>query len=378
MKKVVIVRSNGVNPDSRVEKEANSLMNLGYKVTVLAWDRDENYKFRNSKLNFKDINCDIVRYGIKAGFGAGLTNLKPLLKSQIMILRYLITHTKEIDIIHACDFDTALISFLFAKIFNKKIVYDIFDYYVDAFSVPNKLKKFIEWIDIKVINNVNSVIIVNEARKAQIRKSNPKRLYVIHNSPKILEDELCRKERIIKKGEIIKLCYVGILGESRFLKEAVEVVAHNKKYQLDIGGFGNLEEYFIEASNEYENINYLGRMSYTDVIKLEKNSDILFAVYDPRVPNHKYSAPNKLYEALMLGKPIIVAKGTGIDKLVDKMEIGRSVEYSKQSFELALEGLVEDLKNEKDSLAKRCKKLYDENYSWAEMERRLKQLYSEI
>ena len=39
-KSVCIIRSNPVKPDSRVEKEAWSLMNAGYDVHILAWDRD--------------------------------------------------------------------------------------------------------------------------------------------------------------------------------------------------------------------------------------------------------------------------------------------------------------------------------------------------
>lgn len=41
-RKIVIVRSNPVDPDSRVEKEANSLVKAGYDVSLLVWDRDNN------------------------------------------------------------------------------------------------------------------------------------------------------------------------------------------------------------------------------------------------------------------------------------------------------------------------------------------------
>ena len=32
------------------------------------------------------------------------------------------------------------------------------------------------------------------------------------------------------------------------------------------------------------------------------------AIYDPNISNHYYAAPNKFYEALMLGKPLIMVK----------------------------------------------------------------------
>ncbi len=67
--------------------------------------------------------------------------------------------------IHACDFDTAYIAEKFARKYNKKLIYDIFDYYVDSFSVPRLLRNIIERKDKKVIENADTVLICSEKRK---------------------------------------------------------------------------------------------------------------------------------------------------------------------------------------------------------------------
>ena len=59
-------------------------------------------------------------------------------------------------------------------------------------------------------------------------------------------------------------------------------------------------------------------------------------MYDPNVPNHRYSAPNKFYEALALGKPIVVAKGTGIDVEVERLGVGIAETFSAQGLEHGL------------------------------------------
>ena len=51
-----------------------------------------------------------------------------------------------------------------------------------------------------------------------------------------------------------------------------------------------------------------GKLQYSQTLALESQCDIRVATYDPSIRNHKYSAPNKFYESLMLGKPIIMAK----------------------------------------------------------------------
>ena len=53
-------------------------------------------------------------------------------------------------------------------------------------------------------------------------------------------------------------------------------------------------------------------IDYESALELYAKCDLMFALYDPAIPNHRYSAPNKVYEAMLLGKPIIVAEGTGV------------------------------------------------------------------
>ena len=79
------------------------------------------------------------------------------------------------------------------------------------------------------------------------------------------------------------------------------------------GGYNSniLKLCFAEMAQKCENIFYYGRIPYDRTIALEKECDVMCAIYDPKVPNHYYAAPNKFYEALMLGMPLIMAKGTG-------------------------------------------------------------------
>jgi hypothetical protein len=122
------------------------------------------------------------------------------------------------DIIHACDFDTAFIASLAAGRFKKKFVYDIFDYYIDAFNVPGFLKKTIEKMDHRIINTADGVIICTEQRKEQIKGTRPRRLVVIHNAPAGLKEI----KKLALDESKIKIVYVGVLIEGRFIEEISE------------------------------------------------------------------------------------------------------------------------------------------------------------
>ena len=288
------------------------------------------------------------------------------------LLKNLARMKKEIDIIHSCDFDTAIPAKIISKVYKTKLVYDIFDYYIDSHYVPNKLKNTIEKAEISVIEKADLTIICTEQRREQIKKANPKKCIVIYNTP-FIEKEKLKKNIIKSNSSKIKIVYVGILQETRLLKEVGEEIVKNEDIELHIGGVGDLQKFFEELSSKYDNIFYYGRMEYEDVLNLEKDSDILFATYDPKIENHKYSAPNKLYEAMALGKPIIVCEGTGIDKIVDKYEMGVSIKYDQEEFIKAI-----NIIKENSSLGKNNIDLYKNNYDWRIMEQRLIENYNQL
>ncbi|MHC3417571.1 hypothetical protein [Aerococcus sp. Group 1] len=72
--RIVFLRSNAVNPDSRVEKEVASLLKGGHEVSILAWDRESEIDSADT-LKFNQFNAPIYRFGIKSEFGAGFKKI---------------------------------------------------------------------------------------------------------------------------------------------------------------------------------------------------------------------------------------------------------------------------------------------------------------
>ena len=370
--RILFIRSNPVFPDSRVEKEIGALQEAGHNVELLAWDRNADYPLRMEFLNDSMHDICAYRVGIKANYGSGIKNIGNLLKFQYEIFKFLKTHVY--DAIHACDFDTAFTAFHLINRDKTKFIYDIFDFYVDAYNVPNILKELIKCLDYKIIEKANCVIICTEERRQQIAGSNPKKVVVIHNTPPML---VIDKKNQTLHGGGPKICYVGILQPGRLLIELGEVVKNHPDWELHIGGFGMYEEYFKKLSEEYANIFYYGRLPYERTLNLESKCDIMLALYDPNVPNHKYAAPNKFYEALFLGKPIIMVKETGMSSVVKENDIGVLIDYSEDGFLDGLNRLISK-KNEWGEISKKMKRLYNEKYSWTEMEKRLYDLYGDL
>lgn len=365
--RILFIRSNPCNPDVRVLKEVNSLLKANTQIKILAWDRD-NKKNSVSIQNLENGNVAIEKIGIQAKYGSGLKNLVPLIKFQFKAFVYLFKNRKNFDCFHACDFDTAFVAFIASKLFKKILVYDIFDYYVEAYNVPKQIKFLIKKLDTFIINKAEVCIICSEERQIQILPANPKKLVVIHNSP----SNINHQEVFDNKDDTIKVAYIGVLQEGRYLIEVLQTISTNKDIELHIGGFGPLEEKIKQYAKTYSNIFFYGKISYETTLELEQKCDVLLALYDPTIPNHRFGAPNKFYESLMLGKPVIMIKNTGMSEIVQKYDIGEVIDFSTRSLEKAIRKCY--VTNDIQKIHIR-KEIYKKYYSWEIMEKRLFSIY---
>ena len=86
---------------------------------------------------------------------------------------------------------------------------------------------------------------------------------------------------------------------------------------------------------------------------------------------------NKIFEAMMLGKPVIVAKNTNIDVLIDRLGCGVVVDYNNpDKIEAGLKLLEQG--ELREMLGKAGRSAYENEYSWQKMEERLLELYAGI
>lgn len=373
MKRIIITRSNPVDPDSRVEKEANSLVKAGYDVTLIVWDRNSDYKIKYDVKQLSDCEVKRIRFGSKAEYGAGFKSLVPYLKFQVRLFKWLFQNRKEYDLCHFCDFDTAFTGSIAARLLHKKYIFDLFDYL--STNADTLFRKIVKYFEDGIINHADASIICTEKRKEQIKDSHPKRLVIIHNSPDEIE---LGSLKVKGNPNKVKIVYVGILQQKqRMLKELVDTISQMDNAEFHVGGFGELEDYLRKSSEKYDNIFFYGKLPYKDTLSLEQQCDIVTAIYNPIVGNSLYAAPNKFYEGLMFGKPLIMVKGTGMSEVVGEQGFGVLIDCNEQSLKNGLGQLIGRSKEWLD-IQTRMSNMYHEMYSWRIMEKRLTELYSEL
>lgn len=379
--RVVFLRTNRIDPDPRVEKEINSLLSTDkIVVDAVVWDRTEKYNKKEKIINYSNGKFEVIQFGIPATWGGGMkANFFPMLKFERKLFFWLLNNYKKYDCVHACDLLTGLPAILPCKIHHKKLVYDIFDYYAATQHGPRWILNFISKIENFVINRSNYTIICSEKRKEQIAGATPKKLIVLHNSPSQSQISASLCSKLICKGNArkIKIVYVGNLVEDRQIMKAIDCIDDLDNVEFHIGGYGVLADDIYKISQRDDKVFFYGKLQYADVLALERQCDIMLALYDPAIPNHAYAAPNKFYEALALGKPIIMFANTGMDIVVRENQIGAVCDPTNDGIVCAIQSLISQ-KESWNSISKKMKKMFKNEYSWDIMEKRLIDLYTDL
>lgn len=362
------IRTSNIYDDSRATKEILALLENGWNVIVLGWNRSGDAPEKCARIfgKFSD-SVEIHLYSVEMRKGIGMKNILKLF-GWFKWVKKILRKCPDIDVVHICNLDAGLGAFSYAKK-HCKIVYDIYDYYIDSHTIPRFLVNFVERLEIKMINASSATIICTEERREQIVKASPKQIVVIHNTPEV---------EYISSGEMkYDYVYCGTLRDKRLIAEILEAYESNSDLKFIFAGYGKFEDRAEELASKYENFDFPGSVPYSDVLNLESESRIISAIYEPTIRNHRLCAPNKFYEAMALGKPVIVCRGTGIDRIVEKYHIGLVIGYDVNEFYDALR----TLKSDPDlcaNMGKTARKLYEDVFNWSLMKERLVRMYEEI
>jgi len=345
-KKVVVMRS---NPKDAALGKILIPLSKNYRVDCYIWDRQRDFSPLIENANIAYEKCTI-----RSGYYNVWTFIKVLYFDIWLFINLIFS---RFDYIHSIDLDTGVVGFMLAKLKNKPFIYHCLDpYYANLPSNwPGFLGKLAMRLENYIITESDLFIITDHLRMPQHVGANPKKIVEFPNVP--IDLPIMQKQ---EDNDFI-LGYIGSLVEGRNLLTIIKTVGEleNEGVRLVIGGFGPLEETIKNRSMKYKNISFIGWVPYEEVLKLENSFHVMIHTTDPENLSQKWVSPNKLFESMALGKPIIVSEGTLSAKRVDMLKCGLIVKYGS---EMDLRGAILQLKNN-NNLAKELGSHGNEEFS---------------
>ncbi len=363
--RIVLIRSKspaGIEP--RIDKEARALVGAGYDVHVVLWDRNLEFPVKEARSGYT-----IHRVQIRAPEGRpGLVLKMP----RWWLAAWRRVRALRPEAVHAIDLDTFPVAFMARRSLGAELVYDIFDFYAPmiALDLPPGLRESLSRAERRAARSADLVILPTLARSAFFRGEEPPWIVEIMNVP---EDRAVSP----KSQESFTVFYGGQIARDRGLGELVRA-CEAAGAGLVVAGHGPDEATLVPLIRSSPAAQYLGTLPYEEVLQWTASSDVVAALYDPAVPNNRWTSPNKLYEAMMLRRPVLTNEGTILGEFVREQDLGAVVRYGDaESLRQALRDLMAS-PEARLQMGARGRRLYEERYRWDTMRDRLVVAYGEL
>lgn len=312
MNQIIMILTNGFDPDVRVYKESKYLIDKGFEVTILCWDRELSKNYCETE--FVD-GIKIVRFKIESVYGTGKKQIPAFFKYIKCCRRYI--RNNPCDFLHCNDLDGAVTGYL-ARRHNTKMVFDMHEFYEKGNILRRLLtRKFTIFLIRQSIAALYENSIYLEKPYTAIRK----KLYPLRNYP----DSKLIYAKPKSKSDKFRIAYHGVVRDQILEFTALfEAVKDFEDVRVDINGGGMDLPTLLELQKQYKNVFVNGPYNgINESTKLYEKTDLLFCAYNPYDPNYQGDAEViKFYEAIFTGTPLLVTKNIGMASKVEKKGFG--------------------------------------------------------
>ncbi len=430
-KRVLVLLFNKFSSDSRVLKECSTLVRAGYSVELWAVYDPQlpevetvngflvRRKFRKptrksfltkKKLKYLARLCRnsvlklpmliLSPFPSAYKLGKGIVNrfedrVSQILKGVFQIVssikkpRFFSKRTSfPFDIIHCNDLLPLPIATELKKQHPRvKLIYDTHEYQTELSGLQGQpLKRiYFQTLEKKNIYDADSVITVSPSIATEYERIyGLKKVNVIKNCPDLSSKQYAGDhfEKVfgLTKNEIIFL-YQGGFTEGKGIEETIGSFIRLSKlgvktHHIIFMGMGGLEGEIKRAANEYPNIHYHPAIHPDQIPEISSSADygIFFAPNASK--NHWFCLPNKVFEYITCGLPVIVSPLYEVNKLVNQEKIGYvAKDFDEQSLFELLQGIREKPSQE---MRDRIRKVHQSKLNWSIEEKKLLEIYGSL
>ena len=366
MAEIIMTLTNRFDPDVRVFKEARYLVQKGNQVTVLCWDR--NLEYPDQEDQWID-GVHIKRFYYYSQYGTGMKQLKSFLRFRSACRRYL--REKTFDAIHGHDLDGMIIGAHLLRP-GVRLTFDMHEIYeINAGS--SFYRKIVRLLVHHYQNKADAIIYVNPLQKDLARERNFPKFHYLPNFPS-LEDYQGAYPRIRRDKDPLKVGYIGSVRQEEELKNLILSAENLKDVEIFIHGAGTSYEPLRTFAENRPGVHVTGVYHYSDSVRLYNGIDLLYVLYPKSVLQYAQTYPIKFFEGILTLTPMVVGRGTVLEKIVKEKGIGFAVDGEDREEISALLVQLRDRPEILNQCVENLKKIQYE-YSWDQVVSVLSQIY---
>ena len=311
-KKIIVSVISDIVTDQRVQKECNTFRKMGYDVLLIG--RKSKNTFLLNELNYK-----IIRF-------PNLFRRGPLMYLVFNMQLFFYLLFKKADVLWANDLDTLLPNFVISRLKRVRLVYDCREYF--TLSVYKKMsRKIWELLERFLFPRLKNVITVNNSIKQVYEDKYKVPITVIRNVPYRVETNKADEEVIIPPGKKILIIQGNGINENRGAEEAVLTMQFLPEifnlYFIGKGTILHKLKQMVLDLNLSDKVTFIDVLPYNEMMKYTRQS-FLGLIFEKInfTDQHMFALPNKLFDYMHAGIPVLSSKAVEIKLIIEKYQTG--------------------------------------------------------
>ncbi len=356
--------------ESRILKQTESITKLKFieKVFIAALKNEtqSSNETISKSIQLKRFNL----YTRKLGGNIVIQSIKYL---EFFIRIYFFYKSKKIAIINIHSLSLLPLGVFLKYIFKAKLIYDTHELETEVdnlHGLRKKLSKIVEKILIKYTDHV--FVVSNKISDWYKKEYLIPKPTVLLNAPKnrkIKKTNYFRKFFKLNKDQTIFI-YQGILIKGRGIDILLETFKNRSDHKAVIifMGYGELENKIIKMAKKYETIFFHHAVKPNEVYNFTASADIGVSLIENTCLSYYFCMPNKLFEYIMTGLPVIVSNCEEMSAFVYSYNIGWVL---KKENPISLNNIIDKILNSDISKYKKNTHTAAFDNSWVHQEKKM-------
>ncbi|MBK7303824.1 MAG: glycosyltransferase [Saprospiraceae bacterium] len=311
---ICITTTSDIGFDQRLQRVSNTLVELGYRVTILYRSKSSIKKSITDRYSFEHPAITLIL--ISTWFQSSFLfyaeyNIRLLLKLMGLSPNW----------VYAVDADTLLVSTVFKRIKRGKLIFDAHEFFEESPEIIDK--KFIRktWSNIIHWGTAHADLCLSVAPilSEVLSKKYKVKFHSIRNLPtkKIFPNTYTDRPKVI--------WYQGVLNIGRGLELMIEAMLSLPEYECWIAGDGDISDQLhklAEKLNLGARIKFFGKLTPEELALLNTKALIGINLLEGKSLNYYYSLANKTFDYIQAGLPTLHMNFPEYQNLIAEYPVG--------------------------------------------------------
>lgn len=393
--------------DSRVRKEARTLAEAGYDITIVCLaseapspDLPASVKILVLRPPGKSVtrgssNPFFAPGGSRgAAFRQRLAWLVTYARGLRAWGRLAVAACGSVEIWHTHDL-TGLVAIVPNLRTNVPVVYDSHELYLEtgtALRLPAPARRVLRAYERRLVSRTSAVITVNdEIADVLRRRYRPRRIEVVHNCPGRWRPPPERSSLLRQAAGVPPdapmVLYHGGMTANRGVEQLMEALLTVQllDVHLILMGFGEKRDEYVSSARSVQwqgRIHVLDPVPPSSLLPWVASADVGVMPNPGLTLNDRFSSPNKLFECLAAGIPVVASNFPSMRRIVIDNPSGPLGAVCDPTSSVAIADAIRSILRldpaDRDAVRARCLRAAAERWNWERESEALIRVYSDL